>query len=84
MFCVSHTLSLRGRSKNGKEEHTRDPNELLDQLLAGRDPRTALDSSGLIGDLKKALAERILNAEMDVHLAKEAEAGIPNHRDGTR
>jgi len=28
--------------------------ELLDQLLAGRDPKTALDSSGLMGDLKKA------------------------------
>jgi putative transposase len=59
------------------------PNELLDQLLEGRDPRTALDSSGLIGDLKKALAERMLNAEMDVHLAKEAEAGLANHRNGT-
>lgn len=59
------------------------PKELLDQLLAGRDPHTALDSSGLIGDLKKALAERMLNAEMDVHLAKEAEAGIPNHRNGS-
>jgi len=59
------------------------PKELLDQLLSGRDPKTALDSSGLIGDLKKALAERMLNAEMDVHLAKEAEAGIPNHRNGT-
>jgi putative transposase len=59
------------------------PKELLDQLLSGRDPKTALESSGLIGDLKKALAERMLNAEMDVHLAKEAEAGVPNHRNGT-
>lgn len=59
------------------------PKELLDQLLAGRDSKTALDSSGLIGDLKKALAERMLNAEMDVHLAKEAEAGVANHRNGT-
>jgi len=40
--------------------------ELLDELLSGRDPKTALDSGGLIGDLKKALAERMLNAEMDV------------------
>ena len=38
--------------------------ELLDQLLAGRDPKTVLDSGGLIGDLKKALAERMLNAEI--------------------
>ena len=27
--------------------------DFLDQLLAGRDPRTVLDSDGLIGDLKK-------------------------------
>jgi putative transposase len=31
---------------------------LLDSLLAGHDPKTILDSGGLIGDLKKALAER--------------------------
>ena len=55
--------------------------ELLDTLLEGRDPKTALDSGGLIGDLKKALAERMLNAEMDVHLDSESEAG--NHRNGT-
>ncbi len=52
--------------------------ELLDQLLAGRDPKTVADSGGLIGDLKQTLAERILNAEMDVHLANEADAGLPN------
>lgn len=57
--------------------------ELLDQLLAGRDPKTVLDSSGLIGDLKKAIAERMLNAEMDVHLANEAEEGLANHRNGS-
>lgn len=57
--------------------------ELLDQLLAGRDPKSALDSEGLIGDLKKAIAERMLNAEMDVHLANEAEAGLANHRNGS-
>ena len=56
--------------------------ELLDQLLAGRDLNTALDSGGLMGDLKKALAERMLNAEMDVHLDNEAEAGVSNHRNG--
>ena len=56
---------------------------LLDQLLAGRDPKSVLDSGGLIGDLKKALAERMLNAEMDVHLAREADAGEANHRNGS-
>lgn len=56
--------------------------ELLDQLLAGRDPKSVLESSGLIGDLKKALAERMLNAEMDVHLDQEDEQAAGNHRNG--
>lgn len=30
--------------------------ELLDQLLAGRDPKTVLQADGLIGELKKASA----------------------------
>lgn len=59
------------------------PAELLDQLLAGRDPKTVLESGGLIGDLKKALAERMLNAELDVHLETEAEQAAGNHRNGT-
>ena len=47
------------------------PNALLDQLLAGADPKTAFDPNGLLDGLKKALAERVLNAEMDHHLAGE-------------
>jgi hypothetical protein len=46
-------------AKNNTEGFSK---ELLDQLLAGRDPKTALDSSGLIGDLKKALAGRMRHA----------------------
>ena len=52
---------------------------LLDQLLAGADPKTAFDADGLLDDLKKALAERALNAELDHHLAAD-EAG--NSRNG--
>src|ERR671939_534930 len=52
-----------------KEPHI--PDAVLDQLLAGTDPRTALEPNGLLDDLKKALAERVLNAEMDYHLASE-------------
>ena len=33
------------------------PDVLLDQLLAGADPKTAFDPNGLLDDLKKALAE---------------------------
>lgn len=47
--------------------------ELLDELLAGQDPATVLPSDGLLGELKKALAERVLNAEMDVHLGAQDE-----------
>ena len=44
------------------------PDALLDQLLAGADPKTAFDADGLLDDLKRAPAERVLNAEMDHHL----------------
>ena len=36
--------------------------EVLDELLAGRDPKTLFESEGLLDELKKALAERVLNA----------------------
>jgi putative transposase len=61
-----------------KEPHI--PDAILDQLLAGADPKTAFDPNGLLDGLKKALAERILNAEMDHHLA--GEGGTGNGRNG--
>lgn len=54
--------------------------ELLDQLLAGSDAATALDQGGLLNSLKKALAERVLNAEMHHHLGEEARAGNSRNR----
>ena len=57
--------------------------EVLDELLAGQDPATVMQSDGLMGELKAALAERILNTEMDVHLHSEAEQQAGNHRNGT-
>ena len=53
------------------------PDALLDQLLAGADPKSAFDANGLLDELKKAFAERALNAEMDHHLAGE-EGNIRN------
>lgn len=52
--------------------------ELLDQLLAGADPKTAFDADGLLDALKKALAERALNAEMDHHLATGEDGNVRN------
>jgi putative transposase len=58
------------------------PDALLDQLLAGRDPQAALGKDGLVDELKRALAERALNAEMDHHLGSEAAEGLANSRNG--
>lgn len=57
--------------------------ELLDELLSGRDPKKLFESDGLLDELKKALAERVLNAEMDHHLSHDAEQSAGNHRNGT-
>ncbi|ESZ12141.1 transposase ISRM3 [Mesorhizobium sp. L48C026A00] len=56
--------------------------ELLDQLLAGRDPNEVFAKEGLLDDLKKALSERILNAELDEHLEDESTEGNVNRRNG--
>ena len=62
--------------------------EILDELLKDRDPKTMFSSEGLLGELKKALAERVLNAEMDHHLADSTQDEVSegdkpaNHRNG--
>jgi len=56
------------------------PDAVLDQLLSGMAASTAFDRGGLLDQLKKALAERALNAEMDHHLAGDGGAG--NSRNG--
>ncbi len=54
------------------------PDALLDQLLAGTDAKSAFDKDGLLDELKKALAERVLNAEMDHHLETSEYRGEGN------
>jgi putative transposase len=56
--------------------------DTLDQLLAGRDPRAVFAKDGLVDELKKALANRVLSAELDDHLDGEAAAGKANRRNG--
>ena len=62
--------------------------ELIDQLLAqvrGKDAQSLLGEAGLMGQLKKQLAERMLAAELTHHLKTEAaqSGGEPNHRNGS-
>jgi|CXWJ01.1.fsa_nt_gi transposase-like protein len=57
------------RTASLEEKGTLDPNEVF-----ARD--------GLLDDLKRALSERILNAELDEHLDDERGEGAPNRRNG--
>ena len=54
--------------------------ELLDELLAGADPAEVFADGGMLDDLKRAVAERALDAEMEAHLEGERSGG--NHRNG--
>jgi putative transposase len=63
-------------------------NEIVDELLKDADPKKVFSSEGLLAEIKKALAERMLNAELDDHLQNEATAAAgnetpaANHRNG--
>ena len=63
-------------------------NEIVEELLKGADPKKVFSSDGLLDEIKKALAERMLSAELDEHLQSEgtaAEGGAApatNHRNG--
>lgn len=62
-------------------------NGLVEKLLASRYPSDVFARDGLPGELKKALAERILNTEPDRHVAAERSGaggeGPGSHRSGT-
>ena len=57
--------------------------QVLDELLGDRDPNEVFSKDGLLDDLKKALAGRILNSELDEHLETERGAGKTNRRNGS-
>ena len=72
----------RRRHRMARRKQPAISDELLDQLLAGADPKTAFAKDGLLDELKKAFAERALNAEIDHHLNNGEEDGRPNSRNG--
>ena len=45
--------------------------DLLDQLMEGRAPGDLFGQTGILQELTKALAERALSTEMEVHLSEE-------------
>lgn len=57
--------------------------DVLDQLLAGRDPCELFAKDGLLDELKKALSERMLAAELDDRLEAENAEGAINRRNGS-
>ena len=57
--------------------------EVLDKLRAGRDPEELFAKDGLLDELKKALSERMLAAELDDHLESEGAEGAINRRNGS-
>ena len=59
-------------------------NELIDELLSGQDPASAMCQDGLLGELKKALLNRLMAAEFEHHLTEDRAAGEgKNHRNGS-
>jgi putative transposase len=57
---------------------------LIDELLAGQDPGSVMRQDGLLGELKKALLNRMMAAEFDQHLAEDRASNEgKNHRNGS-
>lgn len=58
--------------------------ELIDELLAGQDPASVMRQDGLLGELKKALLNRMMAAEFDQHLTEDRALNDgKNHRNGS-
>ena len=54
--------------------------DLLDRLMEGRSPGDLFGKTGILAELTKALAERALSTEMDVHLDEERTEDAPEGR----
>src|SRR3990172_10857987 len=72
---TDNTKAYKPRQRKSKGPFSDD---LLDQLLSqvqGKDAESLLGKSGLVGQLKKQLAERMLSAELSHHLSAVAPQG---------
>ncbi len=85
MTNTSKVAKVRQRKPKGPFS-----DELLDQILSqlkGHDAESLLGQSGLVAQLKKQLAERMLSAELGHHLQQEREhaedGDAPNYRNGS-
>jgi len=85
MTNTSKVAKVRQRKPKGPFS-----DELLDQILSqlkGHDAESLLGQSGLVAQLKKQLAERMLSAELGHHLSREREQAedgdMPNYRNGS-
>ena len=82
---MTDTMTTKSRKTKAKSPRLF-PDELIDQLLAQvqtKDARSVLGESGLAGQFKKQLAERMLAAELNHHLTTEGVQAAGNHRNGT-
>ena len=83
---MTETMSTPKKTKKPKTPQLFS-DDLIDQLLAqvqNKDAQSILGESGLAGQLKKRLAERMLAAELSHHLDTEAALGKNgNHRHGS-
>lgn len=64
------------------EHHMAIEKDLLDQILAGRDPQNLFVKDDLVDELKKSLSERLLKAQLDAHVICDAGRMAGNHCNG--
>ena len=67
---------------SSSEQPSRISDEMLDQLIGDHDPQELFHTGELFDDLKRRLAERMLDAEMAHRLAQPDEVAAGNTRNG--
>ena len=71
---------MKQQKRHGK---VRSQPRITGEQLDGEDPSKAFLNGDLLRDLKEALANSVLDPEMEVHLAAKQERERGNHRNGS-